>query len=342
MRLKLRLRLVDVPHLQKQQQKAHRGAAAQHDRRVLPVAEAFHAVDILVREVHAAGEGDLPVYDEDLAVVAVIVVRGDERHDRRELLCLDAVLLQAIAVVRGKLRHLAHAVVHDAHVHALGGLFDENVENAPPHIALLDDEIFEEDEGLRLAQSLQHCLKFLLAGGEVGHVRVVIDREAAAAVEVFRQIVHARAAELQPVIHRRILRQGVRRLLHEGVHAPAARAVAEVHLREEQERRARQGQDRDEKHPRELCRGVHLVVEEIDDHHEREQPLHHGQLRHILQQPVERAEEDRDLKDQQQRDHEEPAEHEVQQALLHGLGKSGDDFVVVHLSGLSLRLSPRW
>ena len=72
--IKLRLLLIYVPHLQEHEREALHRAALQHDRGILPVAEAFLAVDVLVSEIHAAVEGDLAVYDHDLAVIPVVVV----------------------------------------------------------------------------------------------------------------------------------------------------------------------------------------------------------------------------------------------------------------------------
>lgn len=65
-----------VPHGEEHQREAVDRLAAEHDAAVEPVAEALTPVYVLVREVHAAGEGDLAVDDADLAVVAVVEGAG--------------------------------------------------------------------------------------------------------------------------------------------------------------------------------------------------------------------------------------------------------------------------
>ena len=78
----VRFLLPDIPHLQKHQGKAPYRRAFQHDRRVLPVAKPFNAVDILIRKIDAAVEGHLAVDHKDLAVVTVVVVRRNNGPDR--------------------------------------------------------------------------------------------------------------------------------------------------------------------------------------------------------------------------------------------------------------------
>ena len=95
----------DVVNLTKSQQTAVPTAASAVNtpatETAKAVAEAAAAVDVLVRQVHAAGVGYLAVDDQDLAVVAVVVVGGDHRSDRREHLAGDAQLFQHLRVSVG-------------------------------------------------------------------------------------------------------------------------------------------------------------------------------------------------------------------------------------------------
>ena len=68
------LPLRDVPHLQKHQREAAHSGAAEHDGRVLPVAVDLLAVDVFVGQIDAAGKGRVSVDDDDLAVIAVVVM----------------------------------------------------------------------------------------------------------------------------------------------------------------------------------------------------------------------------------------------------------------------------
>ena len=70
--------------------------------RVLPVAVFFVAVDVFVRQIHAAGEGGFAVDDGDLSVVPVIIMCGDKRLQRCEDLTLNAEFLQLPVVVPGQ------------------------------------------------------------------------------------------------------------------------------------------------------------------------------------------------------------------------------------------------
>ena len=169
----------DVPHLQKHQRQAAHGVAAQGNGCVLPVAEARGAVDVLVGEVDAACEADLAVDDHDLAVVAVVVVRGDERAQRREHLAGNAELFELFGVGIGQQRDRAGAVVQHAHLDARVDLFLENFKDAAPHVALPDDEILEEDEVLGLLELVAHDRERIVAEGEVLRLCVLIAGEAA-------------------------------------------------------------------------------------------------------------------------------------------------------------------
>lgn len=101
---------IQIPHLQEHQGEAAGGLALQHDGRVLPVAVLDDAVDVLVRQIHPAGKGGVAVDHQDLPVVPVVVVGGDERGDGGEGLAADAQFPQPLRVVAGKRGQLAGPV----------------------------------------------------------------------------------------------------------------------------------------------------------------------------------------------------------------------------------------
>ena len=63
-----------IPHLEKQQREAVYRAAAEHYGRVFPVPVGRADVYVPVRKIYAARESDLAVDDEDLPVVAEIIM----------------------------------------------------------------------------------------------------------------------------------------------------------------------------------------------------------------------------------------------------------------------------
>ena len=73
-----------VPEVEEHHGETPRSIALDAQGGVLPVAEALLRVDILVGQVHAAGVGDAPVDDHDLAVVAVVHHQREHRHHRVE------------------------------------------------------------------------------------------------------------------------------------------------------------------------------------------------------------------------------------------------------------------
>ena len=91
--------LRQVPHLQEHQGKALHRLSPQEDGGILPVAEALLAVDVLIRQIYAAGEGHLAVDDQDFPVIPVVIVGGEEGLDGGKGLAADAQLLQPPGIV---------------------------------------------------------------------------------------------------------------------------------------------------------------------------------------------------------------------------------------------------
>ena len=156
-----------LPHLQKHDGKVPRAKTAQANGVVLPMAVADLLVDVFVGEIDAARVGHASVDHGDLAVVAVVVASADEGQDLVEDAALHAHGAKLAVVFRGKAQKAAEVIVDHAHVHALGDLLPQDLQNGVPHDALLDDEVFEEDIALCGAQVPKQALEHLAARWEV-------------------------------------------------------------------------------------------------------------------------------------------------------------------------------
>ena len=166
-----------LPHLQKDQGKAPGGIAPEHNGTVPPVAVFLHGVDILVRQIDAAGEGHLSVDDGDLPVIPVVLFDRQEGLEGIEYSGLNAIFFEGSGVIGRQGQKAAHVIIKDTHQNALGGLALQDFQNAVPHDALLQNEGFYENVMLRPLQLRQQRLQHPLAGGKVVRLRLPIDRE---------------------------------------------------------------------------------------------------------------------------------------------------------------------
>ena len=176
------------------------------------MAEARLEVDIFVRQIHAAGEGDAPVNDGDFPVVAVVVEGGDEGPQGREHLAADAESLHLLRIAVGDSGKSAHAVVHHAHLHPLAHLLLQHLQDPAPHLTVVDDEVLEENEMLRAEDGLQQRGEFLLAAGVILGGGVVIDRAADGALSVGGETPEGGILVLQPFHDRALVRKEGRSL----------------------------------------------------------------------------------------------------------------------------------
>ena len=137
--------LVGIPKLQKHQRKAFRSLALQHHSGILPVPEADNTVDVLIGKIDPACKSGFSVDHHNLAVIPVIIMRGDHGTDRRKTLGMNALFLHQFPVSVGKIEQLAHAVIHHTDVNACLRLADQHIQNAAPHISFLYDVILHKD-----------------------------------------------------------------------------------------------------------------------------------------------------------------------------------------------------
>ena len=126
----------------------------------------------------------MAVDDADLPVVPVVEAGGEHRHKGVEDAAADPLLLQHLAVMGGEGQQAAHVVVHHPHVQPLPGLPLQDLQDGVPHLALLDDEVFQEDVMPGLFQLLQHPLELRLPRGEVFHRGVLEGGRAGGAQDI--------------------------------------------------------------------------------------------------------------------------------------------------------------
>ena len=133
----------------------------------------LRARDIALRDIDAAREADLPVHDQNLAVVAVIDAAGEPRESHRhEALRLHARLAEPAHELAAK-APAAHVVVDEPHLDAFGRLFDEDVGDFAAELVVLDNVIFEMDRRAGSAQGFPDLVERL--GAVVEHPHPVAD-----------------------------------------------------------------------------------------------------------------------------------------------------------------------
>ena len=249
-------------------------------------------------------------------MVAVIIVGADKRAQRREHLAADAQRLHAPGIAVRQTVERARAVIEHAHLNAGAHLFLQDLEDAPPDVALLDDEVFEEDKVLGRLQRVEQRADLILPHGVVGNGGVFIHGIVTGAQRVLGEVVHlgqlGAQARHELGLPRHILHGAHDALLH----AAVCVTVADIELHEQVQQHAERGQRHDEHDPCDLRRRAAGLVDQIDDEHDR-QHMHDAGQRGVVAAEIVRTERhDGDLKQQQHDDDHRAAEHNIQQAAL--------------------------
>ena len=89
-------------------------------------------IDILVREVHAAGVGSMSIDHKDLSVITVILACRDRRADRIKDPAADSLCLQLLRVVVGQVGKGVHAIIEDSYLNALSRLLFKDLQDRIP------------------------------------------------------------------------------------------------------------------------------------------------------------------------------------------------------------------
>ena len=229
------------------------------------MAETFLFIDIFIRQIDAAGEGHLAVHHQNLAVVPVVVMGREHRTDRGEHSALYPFLLHHLREEAGQIPQHIGAVAQKADLHALPGLFLQDVQHRPQHMASGHDEELQEDEPLRLSQLLHHIHELAVPQGVVLHLGAVVHRAVVAFLQVMGQLSHMRAFCPQPVlgllpgehIFFRIFRQVFQPFIHD--RSPGLHHDGQI------KDGAEDREDGDGEHPRKLQ--VRIARRVVDIHH---------------------------------------------------------------------------
>ena len=291
--------------------------ALQHDGSVLPAAVFFNVVDVLIGQIHAAGKAHAAIYDQNLAVVAVVVVGGNKGCDRRKHLAADTQRFQPSGVVPGQGGELAGAVIHYPHIHALRGLAGQNFQNAPPHQPFVNDEVFQKNVLGGAFQLGQQRSELGFSAGEIGHLRVFVHREATTpSAQILRQRGRAGAVRVQRRARLFVLRQLAAGLSLQLQQAFFEHPVAYILFGVAEQQHAQHGRQRRDHQPRDAHAVVHVLIEQVDHHGRRDQQGAAQVVGQQVTEPAHQAEERPELQHQQYQHQPKAAEDGMDEPFL--------------------------
>ena len=136
---------------------------------IAPRPHLLSAVDIVVRNIHAASVGDFPIDDDDLAMVAAEDVVDPREAQRVEFVDLYAFATQFAEVTFAQglvVGGVAECVEQGSYLHTLGGFFRQEFEEQHRDRVVAEVEVFQMDAAASLADGLKHIIELLLTAGE--------------------------------------------------------------------------------------------------------------------------------------------------------------------------------
>ena len=293
------------------------------------MAEAGAAVDVLIGQVHPAGESGMAVDDGDLPMVPVVIVGGDKGRHGGKHLAFDAQSLESFWIIMGQGGKFAGAVIHHPHIHALFGFPGKNFQDAAPHQALIDNEILQKDEMLRLFQRLEQVGPLVLPQGIILHLCVVIHRVAAGAVHIMGQGRSAGAFLPQRFQHRLVLGDAVLRGLHQVVQPLFQDAHPQIAAGIAIEGRTHGRHQQDHQQPGDLGAGVHVRIQQVQAHKGGEHCGKNHEMGQVGIEPIENGKNQKQLEQQQKHNDAHAAEHHMSKSLLALLQESKAGAVLI-------------
>ena len=296
----LQLLLVHAPHLQEHQRKAGHRLAPEADGGILPMAKAGAAVNVFIGQIYPAGEGGMAVNDRDLPVIPVVIVGGYKGCHGGKHLAPDAQGLESFGIVMWQGGKLAGAVIHHPHIHAGLGLLRQDFQDTAPHQALINYEILQKNEVLRLLQGFQQVGPLVLPQGIILHLCVVIHRVAAGAVQVMGQGGCAWIFLPEPVQHIPILGDAVLCGLHQVVQPFFQHAHSQVAASIAIEERAHGGHQQDHQQPGDLCTGVCVRIQQVQAQKSREYRGENHKVGQVGIEPIESGKNQKQLEQKQE------------------------------------------
>ena len=130
----------------------------------------------------------------------------------------------------------------------------------------MDNEVFQKHILFRLFQLPQKFFPLGLTVGEVGHLRIVIHRMAAIAVDIVDQRCRTRIFLMQTVKGRRLLSQRILRHSDQLFDAEFQCPVSHLALGKPEQHGTKHMKQHDENKPGDFRGGIDLRVEKIDNH----------------------------------------------------------------------------
>ena len=162
-------------------------------------------VDVLVRQIHTAGECRVAINHCNLTMITVILIGRKHRAHRREHFTADSIFFQLFRVSVGHQRQAAHAIIHKTYLHTRGRFLLQNFQNAVPHLALFHDKIFHENVAFRFLQFLQKYRIHIIAQREILRAGILPDGVSAILIHIVSQPCRTPALPVQPLHNLRLL-----------------------------------------------------------------------------------------------------------------------------------------
>ena len=291
----LRLPLRHIPHLQEHHGKALYRVSLQHDGRILPVAKAHLAVDVLVRQIYTAGKGRMAVYNHNLPVIPVILISGQGWLYRRKHLTADSLFLQHPGIMVRKKHEAAHAVIHNPDLHTLLYLLLQHLQDTVPHVSPLYDKIFHENKMPGRLKLPHESLKLVLPQRKVFHMGVGVGGIPRVILHVINQMAASPAGFPDSLLYFPVLLQVSSCVAYVFFQTPGHKLCLELHLHKyiQQDPEHRNHQNR--YNPGHLKAGINRFIENINDDCRAQKDGYGVYNVHVLFQPPEGAKQDSHL-----------------------------------------------
>lgn len=327
-----------VPHLQEHQREGADRLAGDTEGHVLPVAVGMGAVDIFVRQIDPAGEGAAAVHHQDFPVVAVVVVGGDQGAQRGVHAAADAKLFQLPGVLVGQLVEGAGAVVENADLYALLGLLLQDLEDAAPHVALVDDKVLHKDEAFGAFQLCQHGFESFFTDGVIVRAGVLPGGKVSRPLQVGGQTGQAGVCFLQAAVDFRLGGEETGGLPIDFLQAGPDQTVAQFFVYKEVKGNGKDRGQHNQEDPGDFGIGIPGAVDHDEGHDKAQQQG--AAVDKIIPEPVEAKEKQAKLNDQKKDDHRSTAKDQAEESSFSFIQQQDGLFVQMIHFILNHRYSP--
>ena len=167
-----------LPHVDKPGGETPGTRAVQQHAAVLPLSKTADKIGILIRHIHPAGIGILPVNAQDLPVIPIIEVQAvDILVDRVEDFRLHPGLPHPLNSLPTHPGDISEIVKNDLDLHPMAGPLRQDLHKPIPELALRQDEVFQENKALRPGHPAQGIGKKSISAGKVGHIRLTVEQK---------------------------------------------------------------------------------------------------------------------------------------------------------------------